>query len=102
MDENKLAQQLLSRPVRARGLKRLDVALIARPVRSRPVRARGLKPGGRVDGRQHGRQSRPVRARGLKPPIREVWSIPTDVAPRAGAWIETGPRRTLRRSMRSR
>jgi len=54
-----------SRPVRARGLKLVGVGLAAEVAGSRPVRARGLKL-----------------ARYMAP-------AGDDVAPRAGAWIET-------------
>jgi len=80
----------MSRPVRARGLKRFlgrqmlkkmrvapragawietpDNTLERLRVRSRPVRARGLKLAGYGVGVSH-RESRPVRARGLKLPF---------------------------------
>jgi len=54
---------------------------------SRPVRARGLKlaPYELLNGYR----SRPVRARGLKPDITLSPEEQLEVAPRAGAWIET-------------
>ena len=56
---------------------------------SRPVRARGLKPTV-LPVREEHPESRPVRARGLKPLSRTaLWPL-CAVAPRAGAWIETG------------
>ncbi len=55
-----------SRPVRARGLKLHRVCDVELAGESRPVRARGLKPGGNPD----------------------IGSV-GEVAPRAGAWIET-------------
>ena len=56
---------------------------------SRPVRARGLKHGCE-DGRAYLAVSRPVRARGLKHSVRVQFADESHVAPRAGAWIETG------------
>ena len=57
---------MTSRPTRARGLKRDGDEYYAMQHSSRPTRARGLK---------HGRQGRAVKSR--------------EVAPHAGAWIET-------------
>ena len=56
--------------------------------RSRPVRARGLKLFYYVYPLGTG-ESRPVRARGLKRPLFYVTDADKQVAPRAGAWIET-------------
>ena len=56
----------LSHPVRVRGLKLLSMLLVVALIRSHPVRVRGLK---------------------LTP--EELNDIRHDVAPRAGAWIET-------------
>ena len=54
-----------SRPVRARGLKRVGLGVMMSKIKSRPVRARGLKH--RIVSKALPvRQSRPVRARGLK------------------------------------
>ncbi len=79
--------QLTSRPVRARGLKRLAVHDLQQAQQSRPVRARGLKLHHR---RGPERQpSRPVRARGLKLDACHALQLVICVAPRAGAWIET-------------
>ena len=82
------AQNLASRPTRARGLKRADGGS-SRPrlTRSRPTRARGLK-------RQPARcrtspASRPTRARGLKRGVGGRGHRCWRVAPYAGAWIET-------------
>ncbi len=58
-------QPWASRPVRARGLKRFQRGILRLRERSRPVRARGLKP------------------------FAVMIMLPLDVAPRAGAWIET-------------
>ncbi len=56
----------LSRPMRARGLKRAGTLPgIFIPVPSRPMRARGLKPR-RTGQYQSVKKSRPMRARGLK------------------------------------
>ena len=55
---------------------------------SRPVRARGLKHIHRDMVGIHC-LSRPVRARGLKLEIARLNTAHLDVAPRAGAWIET-------------
>ena len=78
-----------SRPVRARGLKLRRRFRLASAGASRPVRARGLKHGAGPCGSWRD-SSRPVRARGLKPwGVRFLLHQPL-VAPRAGAWIETG------------
>jgi len=101
----------VSRPSRARGLKlglnHLDgvfqgVAPLAgawietanpecgrlRQCPSRPSRARGLKQ--HECGFAHGRaRSRPSRARGLKHPDLKPINAADNVAPLAGAWIET-------------
>ena len=72
---------------------------------SRPMRARGLKhfPDD-LDDKYF--KSRPMRARGLKQDA-AIAAQKADVAPHAGAWIETPPRRciamcTLSRPMRAR
>jgi len=57
-------------------------------VMSRPVRARGLKQASRRLMKRD-EESRPVRARGLKQSTYEAGIEGTGVAPRAGAWIET-------------
>ena len=57
------------------------------PAESLPVRERGLKPFSSIQ-RSGTLRSLPVRERGLKP----TWWVTLeqlDVAPRAGAWIET-------------
>ena len=77
-----------SRPLRARGLKPvLSVGRLSATL-SRPLRARGLK---RVSHFLHGTQwvSRPLRARGLKLADRLKTGRYLEVAPPAGAWIET-------------
>ncbi len=78
----------LSRPVRARGLKLLLLSKTDVSCASRPVRARGLKR--RIGDLSIDRGlSRPVRARGLKQYSGDRPDAAFDVAPRAGAWIET-------------
>ena len=52
------------------------------------MRERGLKPVYAIDG-NHDRWSLPVRERGLKQFIEDGKTVVIDVAPRAGAWIET-------------
>ena len=78
-----------SRPARARGLKLSRRRVSHRHDASRPVRARGLKQCA-GDARRDVPASRPVRARGLKHVTTCITSGPAYVAPRAGAWIETG------------
>jgi len=79
---------LLSRPLRARGLKLLiGQGIIFRPP-SRPLRARGLKPLSTTHFLLS--MSRPLRARGLKLPGGGRMNE-SQVAPPAGAWIETNP-----------
>ena len=60
---------------------------------SHPVRVRGLKQHGR-EVRAYQKQSHPVRVRGLKLRIGAAVRCLAQVAPRAGAWIET-PRLTV-------
>ena len=79
---------MLSRPMRARGLKPLTDEENRLIELSRPMRARGLKPGGSASALVR-TQSRPMRARGLKPGRRPSHRSPRAVAPHAGAWIET-------------
>ena len=77
-----------SRPVRARGLKHQIRVRHVAVTRSRPVRARGLKPlPSWMVVSLH--WSRPVRARGLKHAQDRRVPHQGEVAPRAGAWIET-------------
>ena len=78
----------MSRPVRARGLKRFNGKLPSKGELSRPVRARGLKLVLTADVTAV-KASRPVRARGLKHQIFADKINFSRVAPRAGAWIET-------------
>ena len=105
--------QVMSRPTRARGLKRQALAgggvgsgvaphagawietwkgrsMKPLGVWSRPTRARGLKHA-HVKGRNRILASRPTRARGLKPDISAENDGKIGVAPHAGAWIETLP-----------
>ena len=79
-----------SRPVRARGLKLCWVQCATHRAPSRPVRARGLKLT-RTRRAPNALKSRPVRARGLKRQIVVGCPESVQVAPRAGAWIETLP-----------
>ena len=77
-----------SRPTRARGLKHPRSHLLRCLFMSRPTRARGLKL------YMHKQQaffqkSRPTRARGLKPLAACLILDISQVAPHAGAWIET-------------
>ena len=66
MGAKSICEDLMSRPVRARGLKqRVLLIYVYRLLKSRPVRARGLKPFRQHDGIKK-IVSRPVRARGLK------------------------------------
>ena len=113
----------MSRPSRARGLKQHFVGLEKVTAKSRPSRARGLKPASHH--LHHLRYwSRPSRARGLKQTVQSsngsqsesrpsrarglklnpmVWRrYRLDVAPLAGAWVETRiyPRTILPHSSR--
>ena len=67
------------------------LTVIGEAIVSRPVRARGLKPW-LLTGYLVWLLSRPVRARGLKPSWAQGLTPAKVVAPRAGAWIETHPR----------
>jgi len=69
-----------------------EIALIkdAVPV-SRPAWARGLKPEAKMKGKDN-KQSRPAWARGLKRKRIDLADLLRTVAPRVGAWIETGCR----------
>ncbi len=77
-----------SRPMRARGLKPVKSHSKSTALSSRPMRARGLKP---MEGDFYGisAPSRPMRARGLKQLLLKVRPKCKQVAPHAGAWIET-------------
>ena len=78
----------MSRPTRARGLKRAHHRLHQTYQLSRPTRARGLKR--KVDANHcTPTASRPTRARGLKRVVRISLNNEACVAPHAGAWIET-------------
>ena len=83
----------MSHPVRVRGLKPFVQSWRIKDEKSHPVRVRGLKHSfyvmiyGNVP-------SHPVRVRGLKPFV-QSWRIKDEnVAPRAGAWIETSPNKS--------
>ena len=61
------------------------------PTSSPPVRGRGLKLNAELPDRVLFRSSPPVRGRGLKLLQPLYFRLFQCVAPRAGAWIETGP-----------
>ena len=82
------AHGVKSRPSRARGLKGLAARRGRAPTSSRPSRARGLKVRLRTLVVCI-MKSRPSRARGLKVPERVDLFAAGDVAPLAGAWIES-------------
>ena len=74
--------------MRARGLKHTLLELeLTNPDPSRPMRARGLKPSKRYNSK-FSFESRPMRARGLKH-FTICSFFFNDVAPHAGAWVET-------------
>ncbi len=77
-----------SRPMRARGLKQSKYRNTHMMEKSRPMRARGLKRTSRKL-QPFPATSRPMRARGLKPYDLLLTCETEDVAPHAGAWIET-------------
>ncbi len=77
-----------SRPARARGLKLARPGTLLSHRASRPARARGLKLVCLAPSWLHD-VSRPARARGLKLHILILVISRSKVAPRAGAWIET-------------
>jgi len=79
---------LMSRPSRARGLKRLAIFVGFAQHMSRPSRARGLKQNKEKEHEQR-HTSRPSRARGLKRFLSVVFNSRPKVAPFTGAWIET-------------
>ena len=74
--------------MRARGLKHNSINGETSASRSRPMRARGLK---REIGNseENKKESRPMRARGLKHVYIKEIDTRIDVAPHAGAWVET-------------
>ena len=74
--------------MRARGLKLLRMGCRLRYPLSRPMRARGLKRN-RDQCQYKSRLSRPMRARGLKLRVDDKRRWVIDVAPHAGAWVET-------------
>jgi len=80
-----------SHPVRVRGLKPLRALALESRDLSHPVRVRGLKhfllAADRIIMTSH-----PVRVRGLKPYPLDLRTCGSLVAPRAGAWVETGLR----------
>ena len=75
--------------MRVRGLKPGKARRGFFGIQSHPVRVRGLKPEGGGGG-GGGNESHPVRVRGLKLDKLLKYGIFNHVAPRAGAWIETG------------
>ena len=77
-----------SHPVRVRGLKRFYLCAEYGPKTSHPVRVRGLKPD-RLRIYNTNYRSHPVRVRGLKRSVPRFGCSVPQVAPRAGAWIET-------------
>ena len=84
-----------SHPVRVRGLKHLKIAVNDRQRQSHPVRVRGLKLSVfAMSPREY--SSHPVRVRGLKPFLNPSKARGHQVAPRAGAWIETLAARCLK------
>ena len=85
---NKNIPLFKSRPSRARGLKQEVLDKYRKEGKSRPSRARGLKL---LDAWACKRKvlSRPSRARGLKQVLPLLTGSLTEVAPFAGAWIET-------------
>jgi len=84
----KLIKSAQSLPTRERGLKRFQLAPIGLSRESLPTRERGLKLHELETGREyHG--SLPTRERGLKPGLGVLVRRNSNVAPHAGAWIET-------------
>ena len=104
-------KNLVSHPVRVRGLKQYSSPFEQKATESHPVRVRGLKhiifivsasadsvaprAGAWIETRMrparlYSKWSHPVRVRGLKLSVIVVACKVGDVAPRAGAWIETG------------
>ena len=77
-----------SHPVRVRGLKHIAIADNEWSIASHPVRVRGLKPA-ELAVRIPVNQSHPVRVRGLKLGAGDQLPANREVAPRAGAWVET-------------
>ena len=78
-----------SRPSRARGLKHRPKIAARLHWASRPSRARGLKLRLGRGGVGAVSRSRPSRARGLKLRRQPEAGVSVEVAPLAGAWIET-------------
>ena len=74
--------------MRVRGLKLIKPFLRRRGGQSHPVRVRGLKLPAWEEGEKEMR-SHPVRVRGLKLKLSPYQPQKIQVAPRAGAWIET-------------
>ena len=82
-----------SPPARGRGLKHDGVLHADRTHESPPARGRGLKHPGDYRSRRHpDRRSPPARGRGLKRLVVDPVASDVEVAPRAGAWIETSAR----------
>jgi len=77
-----------SLPTRERGLKQRRAGIYRRLIGSLPTRERGLKLMARC-AQAHQVTSLPTRERGLKLGIDTVFNETCDVAPYAGAWIET-------------
>ena len=77
-----------SHPTRVRGLKPHSRRPLCSRSWSHPTRVRGLKPSG-PEARRCVPRSHPTRVRGLKHCLRTSWSMELNVAPHAGAWIET-------------
>ena len=91
MKPDTLATEMIaagSHPARVRGLKQAVYGLRPTFGESHPARVRGLK---HVEKAFHiaGELSHPARVRGLKPDNIRIWRVQLNVAPRAGAWIET-------------
>ena len=78
---------LLVAPHAGAWIETVGVAMTCRVLVSRPMRARGLKLFEHKDSRQE-LWSRPMRARGLKLHFYSI-GLCVGVAPHAGAWIET-------------
>jgi len=73
--------------MRVRGLKRYRLDIEQGMTMSHPMRVRGLKLAAFVE-KTLNSESHPMRVRGLKPDETAAGGF-TDVAPHAGAWIET-------------
>ena len=81
-----------SLPLRERGSKHIMAAEVLRDLpASLPLRERGLKHQWHAPKSSVCRRSLPLRERGLKPHVVAHVIVMLDVAPPAGAWIETRP-----------